>query len=557
MRLWPRRKLYLDDLPRTHDLRFATFFLVGFVILSGALYGVGYVLAGDRVPSGTSVSGVDIGGMAAGEARAELRTKLVPLLTRRLQAEAAGRTFKLDPQESGLTLDIDATVDDALGGGPADPRHMLQVLTGGGEIEPIIEIDADELAVSLDEIDAAIRQEPVDATVTYAKFQPQVRYAKTGRALDRAQAAPRLRSALLAQEGKVSLPVKVLNPAITSTEATRFAEGPAQRALSGPVRLKVGEADVKLEPRVFGPALRLTATKTGSLALEVDADTLATRARSALASLPNRPVEARLYFRAGRPTIRPGRPGVSVTPEALARGVRRAIAETGAKRVARVEPETLQPRRTTEQVRQLRVSKVVVASRVRFRSSRTLGDPSSIARQLNGVLLRPGSTLQFTDRVDWQRHPRAASLVASATYDVAFRAGLTIVERTPLPYYLRSFQAGIDASVSEPGEALTLRNDGPYGVYLRAYVDQVGRRGSTLNVELWSTPWVRVTVRQGQPYDVVRPEPVVDRSRACNPRPGSAGFEIDVRRRITRGDGPGRLETVHSQYSPAARIICR
>ncbi|MBA2772792.1 MAG: hypothetical protein H0U36_01920, partial [Nocardioidaceae bacterium] len=69
MRLWPRRKVYVDDLPKTHDVRFATVFLVGFAVLVAALYGVGYLLAGDRLPADTRVAGVDVGGMRAGAAR--------------------------------------------------------------------------------------------------------------------------------------------------------------------------------------------------------------------------------------------------------------------------------------------------------------------------------------------------------------------------------------------------------------------------------------------------------------------------------------------------------
>ena len=82
VRWWPRRKVYLDNLPKTHDLRFAIFFMVGLVAVFGALYGVGYAVAGNTVPRGTTVSDVEIGTLSRGEAETTIRQELVPRLQR-------------------------------------------------------------------------------------------------------------------------------------------------------------------------------------------------------------------------------------------------------------------------------------------------------------------------------------------------------------------------------------------------------------------------------------------------------------------------------------------
>ena len=55
MRLWPRRKVYVDNLPKTHDLRFMLVFVVGLAVIFGSLYAVGYAVAGDKLPNGTRV----------------------------------------------------------------------------------------------------------------------------------------------------------------------------------------------------------------------------------------------------------------------------------------------------------------------------------------------------------------------------------------------------------------------------------------------------------------------------------------------------------------------
>jgi len=137
VRLWPRKQVYVDDLPKTHDLRFAAVFVVAFLALLAGLYGVGYLVAGDRLPAGTTVAGVDVGGMSSGEARAELQTTLAPRLGEPITLSAGGQSLEVDPQRAGLTFDLAATIDNGLGGNRWDPWHMLRVVTGGGPVDPV------------------------------------------------------------------------------------------------------------------------------------------------------------------------------------------------------------------------------------------------------------------------------------------------------------------------------------------------------------------------------------------------------------------------------------
>lgn len=558
MRLWPRRKVFVDDLPKTHDLRFATAFLIGFVVLVASLYGVGYFLAGDRLPAGTKVAGVDIGGMRSGEARTALQSELVPRIGRPVKATVAGLEFELDPQESGLTLDIDATIDEALGGGPWDPRHMLQVATGGGDVTPVVVVDPVEMRAALERIQRRVERAPVDAKVTFPGGLPQVRYAEVGRALSFGAAASRLRNALLSQDRAVSLPVEAVEPTISSTAASRFASNQAGQALSGPLRLRVNSTStVTLPVSVFGPALRAV-VHSGQLELNVDPDVLIARSSRVLSKLPSRAVSAKVVFRDGRPTIRPGRAGVSVTAQAWAAGVQRAYVKTGDRRSATVETVVDEPKFTTGQVRKLGIRSLVAAKAVTYTEGATAGDPTIVARQLNGIVLRPGDTLQFGRRVNWRGQPRAASLLASATYDAAFRSGMTVLKRTSSPFYSPQFTPGLDAVVRQRGEGLVLRNDGPYGVYVRSYVDSLRDRVGTLHVELWSTPYVTVRLSSSGRSHVITPQPLVDDSAGCTPRAGAPGFDIDVTRTLMGGPGPARrVDRTHTRYSPLAAIVCR
>ena len=555
MRLWPRRRIYVDDLPKTHDLRFATLFILIFGLVLGSLYAVGHVLVGDRLPADTTVAGVDIGGMTSGEARTVLQSELVPRIEKPVKATVAGRSFVLDPQESGLTLDIEATVDEALAGGSWDPRHMLNVVSGGGDVSPVIVVNADEMRAALRVIDTSVKRRPTDATVSFGGGQPQVSLAVQGRRLNSTRAAEKLRGALLSRRSSVSLPLAAVEPDVTSSEATRFVSGVADSALSAPIRLRVTDQVVRLLPRVFGPALRAKAVD-GGLRLDVDAAALGARSRGVIDSLPNQPVDARILFEGDRTVIRPSQAGVEFSKAQWATAVLKAVTRNAEKRNAAVRTSPSRPGFTTQQARMLAITTPVVSLVVRYEEEIS-GDGTVAARQLHRLLLPPGETVSLRDRVSVRRHLRTSTLSASAIYEAAFRAGLTVVERTPSPVYVSSSTPGLDATLSVPGSDLVIRNDTPYGVLVRAYAAPLGGGIGELHVELWSSPYLDVSVTSSQRYDVVEPAVIELEGPECTPKPGAAGFQIDVSRTLSRGDGPGRVETTHTRYQSQPAVRCR
>jgi vancomycin resistance protein YoaR len=556
MRLWPRRRrIFVDDLPKTHDLRFATLFVLSFALVLGSLYAVGHVLVGDRLPADTTVAGVDIGGMTSGEARTVLQSELVPRVEKPVKATVAGRTFVLDPQETGLTLDIEATVDEALGGGSWDPRHMLNVVSGGGEISPVIIVNADEMRAALRVIEKSVKRRPIDAQVSFGGGQPQVALAVQGRRLNSGRAAEKLRAALLSRRSSVSLPLAAVEPDITSIEATRFTSDVAELAVSAAIPLRVADTVVRLAPSVFEPALRAKSVD-GGLRLDVDADALVARSRRVIASLPDQPVNARIGFEGDRTVIRPSRVGVGFTEAQWAAAVLKGATRKEGERLVVVRTSPTRPDFTTQQAQLLEIDTPVVSRVVRYEES-VSGYGTLAARRLHRLFLRPGETVGLRDRASVRLDRRAATLAASAMYEVAFRAGLTVVERIPSPVYVSSSTPGLDATLSKPGSDLVIRNDTPYGVLVRAYVEPLRSGLGELHVELWSSPFMNVTVTSSERYNVVAAGVVEKQGPGCMPRPGADGFEIVVRREMSRGDGTRRVETTHTRYQPLPAIRCR
>jgi hypothetical protein len=95
----------VNDLPfkdLTSDRRVVTLLLAGLVVLFGGLYVAGYVAAGDKVPRGTTVSGVDIGGLTPVAARAALEQELGPRAEEPVVVAAEGRRAAITPAKAGL-----------------------------------------------------------------------------------------------------------------------------------------------------------------------------------------------------------------------------------------------------------------------------------------------------------------------------------------------------------------------------------------------------------------------------------------------------------------------
>ncbi len=549
MRLWPRRRVYVDDLPRTHDLRFGGLFVLAFLVLIAGLYVLGYLAAGNRLPVGTKIAGIDVGGMKQGEASTTLQDVLAPRLERRITVTVLDHTFSVYPQRAGMTFDLEATISAGLDGSSWDPRHMLHVLAGGESLKPVVDVDKHELNATLRHIAAVVDRRPVDAVVSFQSGAPELTYAQEGRALDFARSGQRLEAALIAGDDKVSLPLDNVDPAVSSGAGSRFLRTVASTAVSSPVSIRVAGTHVVLRPRTFVSSLR-SETRDGRLRLSVEPTRLLDRSQSLIRALPYHPVNAAIAFRDGRPRVDPSRSGVSIAAPAWARAVLKAVGRTGAARHAPVHFSPDPPPFTTADARMLRLRKPVAAVAVPL-ARRDVTGGQQAADQLDGALVEPRATFSFLGRVS-SGDTAAQSLVASAVYRAALTAGMSDVQRTPDPGRLRGVADGMDALVQPASSDLSWQNSTPYGVYVHSWVTR-----ATVHVQLWSSPYWAVRLATSGRYDVTRPQVQRDMTPGCVPRRGAAGFAVDVTRTSAHRGQPRRVETYHSSYPARDAVVCR
>jgi vancomycin resistance protein YoaR len=548
----PGSHVFVDDLPKTHDVRYGLLFLIGLVVSAVALYAVGYFVAGNKVPSGTTIAGVDVGGMTRGEALIAVQEKLVPRISERLVLVAARHTYSVDPQRSGLAFDAAATVSDAMYGSDWDPRHMLQVLIGGHAVKPVVVVDGHELAKPLRRISHDVDRAPRNASVSFATGGPQVRFGHTGQRLNHLQATQRMVSALQSGDHRVVLPVRAVQPEVTDAQATTFARTVGTSAVKGSATLRVASSSVQLRPGVFVPALT-TRVVDSSLRLAMDSRRLYARSQRALASVPGAPVNATLVWGGSKPVIVPGHNGTTVSPTKWSSAVLRAVSRPT--RRARAATTPARPSFTAHDAAELGVRTRIATDHVRLPST-PYGDLTAPTRQLGGTWLKPGETMSFHDTVDSTGDLEAVSSLAGATYTAAFRAGMTVLERAPEKHYSGDFPEGLGARVSSRRD-LVLRNDSRYGVFFATSVGQLRSGGATLTVDIWSSKSWRVTVHLSSRQDVVEPRVQVRSGPDCSPRLGAPGFAVDVTRTFQRSGHVVHSDVTHTSYAPLDAITCR
>ena len=135
--------------PRRHRGRWVALALgAGALVLVGGYAATVVSVSGD-VPAGTSVRGVDIGGMTTAEAAATLEEELGDEAAAPIPVTAGEATTEIEPEEAGLAVDWEATASQA-SGLILRPSELLAHLRGEVELEPITTTDSDKLVAALD-----------------------------------------------------------------------------------------------------------------------------------------------------------------------------------------------------------------------------------------------------------------------------------------------------------------------------------------------------------------------------------------------------------------------
>ncbi len=551
--------------------------LLGLVLLAGVAYGVLCLVAGDKVPAGTTVHGVAIGGLHESAAEERLGSQLGPRSRRPIPVQGGGLDTTVDPTSAGLGLDLAGTVRAAGGGNVFTPARLWTYYTGGGDVAARLSIDRPRLSDAVTALATQVDKAPVDGAVTFGAGVAVPGQAVEGQRLSRGGSRDAIIRAYLGAE-PARLAVTPLPPVIDDAAVDAAMTSFARPATSGPVRLVLAKHEVKVPPRVYTRAISLI--PDGSrLEPTLDIDTLVTALRPIASTVPGRPVPARIVVEKGRPRIIRSKKGVVFDRADLQRKFLAAVTRPAGRRRVEIKGATARPSFTTADARRLRVNERVASFTTRFAFADYRN--TNLARGaalVDDTLLKPGDTFSFNKVVGEPTLARGfvkgyvisggvfkedvgggLSQLATTAYNAMFFAGLKDVEHEVHTVYSSRFPKGREATVDHGRFDLRFANDSRDGVLVTASVIPGTRsREGSVTVSMWSTKHWDVAVRTSKAY--AKKTPAIKRSSkaSCEAAVGYPGFSVDVTRVFRR---PGRDAVVRRErrtavYDPSDTVVC-
>lgn len=531
----------------------------------GVAYLMVVVTAGDRIPRGTTVAGVDIGGLSRAEAAVRLQDELGGITRVTLIADES--TTRVPVRRMGLAFDAEATV----GAAEVNRWNPLPRITGGGAVDPVVTVDEAALEANLAQVAEEVDRLLSEPLIKYVAGQPRVVKGEPGQALDRPAASELVVDRYLYGE-PIELPVVPLAPTVSDGVAAEVARTTAVAAVAGPVTLTAEGIAAQVAPDELAAALFFEA-EGGTLVPKVRGEQIHQAVRSAWTTIESPGKDATFVIRDNRPVVVPAKPGVGVSDTDLAAAVEGVLTKTGAQRAATVEVSTRQPELSTEEAKNLgiieRLSRhTEVFPYARYREINI----GRAAQYLDGTVLLPGEVYSMNDTVKERTEENGytvgyivgnggrlqeaqgggVSTVATATWVAAFYAGLERVEQRAHTIWIPRYTAGLEATVAWGFLDLKVRNNTGNGVLITAKTTP-----TSITVSFWGTKkYSKIRAEFGDPYNLRAFDTITDGAAGCASNAGQNGFDIDVDRVFYRKGEEVRRETFTTNYIPAPRVIC-
>lgn len=535
--------------------------LIGTVV--GGVGAVVGVRAGEALP-GTTVAGVDVGGLG----RADLRAALTGLADTRTEGELplVADDVKAGLDRSLVAVDLKASVDQALAAGRDGPLEFaLGPLLERGDraVNLPLSIDESRLSTRLDELAALVDRPTAPGGFTISGVTATPVAPVTGRTLDRDAARNSLGDALRTGRSEpLTLPVTLSTPAATSADVARVTAA-AQRALATSYTLTTGGAALTLRPADVAPLLRPTAPD-GSLALALDEAGLTALITAKAAPLAVTPRPAGFTVTSTAPILdgkgdlsfSPVPAAVSVVPAVTGRAVDVAAATTALTSMIPVGTATgalpvtaVEPPLSTAVAQGAGVTSLVGTFTTYFQA----GQPRAtnirrIAQLVDGTYVAPGGRFSLNGTAGERTEARGfvadgaivdgalvkevgggVSQFATTLFNAAFFAGLPIEQYKPHSFYISRYPAGRESTVYFGQIDVRFRNDTAKGLLVKT-----SSTPSSVTVMLYGDNGGRAVTAVAGPQ-VPRPD---------------GGFTIEVVRNVTGGDGVSSRRVFKTSYDP-------
>ncbi|CAN5210241.1 VanW family protein [soil metagenome] len=541
-----------------------------------ALYAVGYVLTGARMPAGTTIAGVDVSGSSPSSAKDKVDAALSPKKADAVTLVSGEKKFVLTAADAGMTLDLDATVDQAGGTRSFNPVKMFRLFTGSDSYAPVIAVEKAKMSSVLANLSQTLDTPEVEPQITFDAEKPVVREPVDGVRVDTESAQKTIEAAYLISTAPQTLTMKTVVPSV-GVDGVKYAlDTFATPAMAGPVTLVVGADKVELPTTAFAPALTVEVVD-GKLVPSIDAKVLAKPLTDSTTGIGKKARDATFAVKGGKVSVVESKPGVGLQPEDLATRLVPVLSKTGAERSLTIEATVVQPAFTTADAEKLGIKEQVSTFTTHYPPA-TYRDINQgrAAELINGTLLKPGETFSFNKIVGERTAENGfttgsiisngvfreelgggVSQVATTTYNAMFFAGLKDVEHKPHSFYISRYPVGREATVAWPTVDLRFTNDTDHGILIEAKrIKSAGRSQGTLTVSMYGTKEYVVKAGVSAKRNFRTGSTTYDDTNKCVVQAPATGFDVDVYRTWYQNGKKVKSETKTANYNAADRVIC-
>ena len=568
--------------PGKRDRLGATVVVLVIVLLTALVaggYAAAHQIAGDKVPRGTTVSGVDIGGMSRADAIAELEQAFAARAAEPIRVEVTGgRSDDVRPDEVGLAIDYAATVDAAGAGDSWSPARQWEYFTGGDDdLEAIVDVDETLLSDRLAALSQGLGVPPKNGRIVFKDGRVVVVDPVLGEAVDTDAAAEAITAAFLDDEDSIELTVTGAQPDIDEGDIQEALDGFANPALASAVTLKFGKSEVRLQPKEYATALSMV-REDGELVPRIDERKITRLVKGATTS--GEPVDASVELVDGKPKVIPAKPGVEFEPEDVLTVFTELLSAPDGERTGEVEATVREADFTTKDAKALGIKQKVseFTTYYPYAEYRNI-NIGRAAELIDGTILKPGETFSLNGTVGERTaengftigytiqdgilvldYGGGVSQMATTTFNAMFFAGLEDVEHKPHSFFIDRYPEGREATVAWPDLDLSFRNDTDYGVLIHATVTPTHDYATqgVVTVQMFSTKVWDIESQTSGRYNYRSPGTRYLTTADCEAHTGYSGFDVDVKRifRVHGEDEIDHTEDFHTAYTAADTVVC-
>ncbi|MEU0192232.1 VanW family protein [Streptomyces afghaniensis] len=543
----------------------------------GGLYLAGLMLTGGEIDSGTTVRGVEIGGLSRAEAVRKLERHLDTAGARELPVRVGDRMGTVDPRRAGLSFDVEETVDRAARTGAGPVSVIGGFFRSGGDIEPVVRLDEDKARAALGQVAKGLDQKVRDGAVAFDDGRVEQIAPRTGYALDVAGAVGPLRSSFLRGETRsvTPLPARETRPKVTADEVRRAVRTFAEPAMSAPVTLTAGGKRFTVGPAVLGEHLAMRPDSGGRLRPELGAEGLRDDPAVAgpLNDITTTARNAKLRPDGDKAVVaEDATVGQKVTDKALGKAVLPLLTRSGADRSGAVAVDRTQPEVTRENAAELGLTEKMSSFTVHFEPAeyRTKNIGRAV-KLINGSLVRPDETWSFNRTVGERTEANGfvegiiilndqftkasgggVSSVATTVYNALFFAGVKPVEHGAHSFYIERYPEGREATVAWGSLDLKFTNDSGKAIYIQAESTDTSVTVSFLGTRKYD----EIKSVKGPRTEVKKPGKKVSDDKECVPQTPLEGFDVTVERVFYNDGREVKREPFRTHYTPRDEIVC-